>query len=84
MNGRRNLQSSFLAASCKACNWSRSVGASASLIRPAIGKRHFRQHLPVLDDAEPAADLHNLHGRGVHVVVVGADDDEIVRVVGDG
>ena len=47
------------------------------------GQGQLRLHAAALDDDDAAADLGDaLDGAG-HVAVVGADDDDVVRVVGD-
>jgi hypothetical protein len=53
MNGRRSFTSSRWAASCSANNWALSVGASASLINPAMGSGTRASTAPSLITQNP-------------------------------
>ena len=82
-NGEGSVQPSSRAASTHARLAATTSASGAVGEQAGNGERQLRAHLAVGDDDDPAAELDEPLDRALQVVVVHADDDDVVRVVRD-
>ena len=84
MNGASISTPCSASRSCRPSSPSATSSSGRSESSPAIGSASSPTHRAPARDDEPAAQLLRPRGAQRHVGVVDADDDEVVRVVGDG
>ena len=82
-NGASIVQPSCAAAATTACERSTTSASGASLREPGDRQRQLGEHLGAVDGDDAAADVREPPHGGRHRRVAHADDDEVVRVVGD-
>ena len=83
-NGEGSVQPSFAAASMQPAARLDHLVERRLRDQARDRQRQLGAHAAVLDDDHAAADLGQARDRAGHVVVVHADDDDVVRVVGEG